>query len=514
MKKIMNTYYRAFILLLLTVITISCDNFDEDINVDKNNVSDVPPSYLLTSAQRDITTNFADIYTGLDELPTKYVQHIAGKTYTSISRVEGEISNFRLIYAGGFNDLQRVIKLNTDESTKVSASLYGDNNNQIAVAKILLAYGFMNITDMWGHAPYSEALQGRENFSPKYDTQKEIYTGIINSLEEATNLITPGQIQGDNFYGGDMDKWKKFAASLLMRAGMRLSNVDETMARDAFTKGNSVGGFESNNDNALYKNAGDQNNANGYYTSFVTQNRLDYAMAHMLLNTLGENNDPRLPVYADPLISEATAQQIADRATPEFWSKYKVFTVDGKKYAGQPWGYSNGTSQALEPINVSFVGAKYKEATAPHIIMTYAEVEFLKAEAVARGWITGDAEDHYKNGILASMQYNGISDSDANDYINNESYAAYDPANYVKSIAQQKWLALFTQGFTAWAEWRRTGFPVLNNAPDAAEGRAIPRRRGYPQIEFDLNKVNVDAAVSSMGPDNSSTRVWWDGGNE
>lgn len=513
MKKIINKYYKLFSLSFM-IVALSCSNFDDDINIDKNNVSEAPPSYLLTSAQRDITTNFADIYTGLDELPTKYAQYIAGKTYTNISRVETEISRFNLIYAGGLNDLQQVIKLNTDEETKVNSSLYGDNNNQIAVAKILKAYSFMNITDMWGHAPYSEALQGRDNFSPKYDSQKEIYTGIINSLKEASEMITAGKIQGDNFYDGDMSKWKKFAGSLLMRAGMRLSNVNETMAKDAFVSGNNIGGFESNNDNALYKNAGDQNNANGYYTSFVTQNRLDYAMSHTLINILGENNDPRLPVYANPLISEATAQQIADKATPEYWSKYKVFTMNGNKYAGQPWGYSNGTSQALEPINVSFVGNKYREATAPHIIMTYAEVEFLKAEAIARGWVTGNAEEHYKKGITASMQYNGINQNNINDYIDNEPYAQYDASNYIKSIAQQKWIALFTQGFTAWAEWRRTGFPILNKAPDATEGREIPRRRAYSQIEFDLNKENVDSAISSMGADNSSTRVWWDGGNE
>ncbi len=512
MKNITKFCTRILFSVLFVVSFNACNNFEEDINIDKNNVSEVPTAYLLSSAQKDLVTRFLDIYNGAyDDMGVSYSQHIAGKTYTDTERVETTQTGFNNLYAGGLANLQEIIKLNTDEATKTIAAISGDNDNQIAVARILRAWSFMNITDIWGHAPYSQALLGKENFSPEYDSQKEIYTGLIKELKDAASLITNESIDGDIIYNGDMTKWKKFAGSLLLRAGMRLSNVDEAMAKDAFTFGIDIGPFESNDDNAIYRYPGGANDSNGYWTSFVNQNRFDHAVSHTMVQALGDNNDPRLPIYADPIVSEATT---IDGAPADFVAKYKVYTVGGKKYAGQPWGYANGTATKLKNDEVSFIGSYFKEATAPAILMFYSEVLFLKAEAAARGWISEDAESLYKDAIKASMEYYNIDSSKINNYINNEPFAQYDATNYIKSIAQQKWLAMFTQGLNTWAEWRRTGFPVLEKAPDASEGRNIPRRRAYAQTEFDLNETNVKAAVTAMGGDTTDTKVWWDGGNE
>lgn len=493
----------------MSLIITSCDEFSEDYRVSSYEAASVPTAYLLSSAEKDLVNRFLGI-SNYDDFGVSYIQHIAGKTYTDTERVETEQSGFNNLYAGGMANLQEIINLNTNTETSSAASISGANNNQIAVAKILLSWSFMNVTDMWGHAPYKEALKFNENFAPKYNSQKEIYTGIIADLKESISMISSGNIKGDIIYNGDMNKWKKFAASLLMRAGMRLSNVDEVMAKDAFTSGYNTGAFTSNSDNALYSYAGGELNGNPYWLSFTNQNRLDHAVSHTTIQMLGENNDPRLPIYANPIVSEATTPV----GPADYWAKYVVYTVDGKKYAGQPWGYSNDNATELNTEQVSFVGNYFQSETTPSVIMSYAEVEFLKAEAVARTWIGGDAETFYKNGIRASMEQYGIATIDINNYIDNEEIAKYDSANYLKSIGQQKWLAMYLQGLNTWAEWRRTGFPVLENAPEASEGRAIPRRRAYAQTEFDLNLNNVESAITAIGGNTTSIRVWWDGGNE
>ncbi|KAB1155204.1 SusD/RagB family nutrient-binding outer membrane lipoprotein [Tenacibaculum aiptasiae] len=508
MKKILNIKLLS-LLLISSLLTISCSDFSEDYRVSPFQTSSVPTSYLLSSAQKDLVGRFLDI-ADYDGFGSAYAQYIAGKTYTDEERVETEQTGFSNLYAGGMANLQEIINLNTDPATSSTVAVSGANNNQIAVSKILLAWSFMNVSDIWGHAPYTEALKGSQNFSPAYNTQKQIYTGIITDLKDAGNSITTGTIQGDLIYNGDMDKWKKLAGSLLMRAGMRLSNVDATMGSDAFNAGMTIGSFTSNADNAIYAYAGGELNGNPYWLSFTNQNRLDHAVSNTMVDMLGENNDPRLPIYAKPIVSEATTPV----GPADFWAKYKVYTVNGQKYAGQPWGYSNDNATELTVEQVSFVGTAFQDEKAPSVLMSFAEVEFLKAEAVARTWISGDAETFYKNGIRASMEQYGVAAADITTYVDTEPFAQYNAANYLKSITEQKWLAMYLQGLNAWAEWRRTGFPALQNATEASEGRAIPRRRAYAQAEFDLNKTNVEAAIAAMGANNTTTKVWWDGGNE
>ncbi|MGB5382458.1 MAG: SusD/RagB family nutrient-binding outer membrane lipoprotein, partial [Lutimonas sp.] len=227
-------FIRNFAAMSLAVgLTASCDNFTENINVDPNSVSEVPTSYLLTSAQSNLAFNIMDI-AGYDVFGSIYSQQMANNTYTGLDRYDGDQSSFIGFYSGGLYNLTEVIRLNTDEATKEAAAASGDNNNQIAIAKILRAWTFMTVTDTWGDAPYSEALQGTDNYQPKYDAQLEIYQGIIAELKEAAASITSGlnPIVGDRIYDGDMASWKKFAGSLLLRAGMRFSNVNPSLAQE------------------------------------------------------------------------------------------------------------------------------------------------------------------------------------------------------------------------------------------------------------------------------------------
>jgi len=141
--------------------------------------------------------------------------------------------------------------------------------------------------------------------------------------------------------------------------------------------------------------------------------------------------------------------------------------------------------------------------------MSYAEVGFILAEAVERGWIPGNASEHYNRAITASMEQWGITDPSAiSNYLTQEE-VVYDTSDPIKSIGNQKWISLYMQGVQSWCEWRRLQIPELDIAKDAVIA-AIPRRRGYPPSEINLNKSNYEAAVARQGTDNLLTRVWWD----
>jgi hypothetical protein len=178
-------------------------------------------------------------------------------------------------------------------------------------------------------------------------------------------------------------------------------------------------------------------------------------------------------------------------------------------YVGHPYGRNiTGVDN-----DVSLPGDDYASQEAPSILMTAAEILFIKAEAAQRGYITGgaaSAAEYYEDAIRVSMEYNGVSSGDIDTYLAQGS-VQYNAANWRQSIGTQKWIALYNQGLQAWAEWRRLDYPALNLAPDAVT-TIIPRRRAYPTYEYSTNRKNVEAAVAllSTGEDKFTEKVWWD----
>jgi len=473
----MKTYLMKSVFALLFIsLFVGCTKDFEETNTDPNNVTTVPTSYLMTYAQRSILSNRFNT-TGLI-----YAQLFSETQYTNTSRYETDEASFNGYYTGPLANLQQIITLNTDEATKADAAASGANVNQIAAARILKVYTFQLITDMWGEIPYSEALLGLENFTPVYDTQDAIYADFVTELTEAAAQIdvNAAGLEGDIIFGGDMAAWKKFANSLKARVGIRMTEVDEAAAKSAVTSA-LAGAFESNADNALYAYLPDAANWNPYYDHFLT--RTDYAISEPLVTYMEGLNDPRLPVYADP--------------------------NDAGDIVGMPFGLTNEDAGSITNAEISFPGIAVRSAESPGILLTYSEILFIKAEAAARGWISDDAATLYEEAITASMEFWGVAAADIATYLA-QPEAAYDATNYKKSIGDQKWVSLYMDGQEAWSEWRRLDYPELVAAPAAVEGKDIPRRRAYTQNEYDLNKVNVEAAVARQGKDVMSTRVWWD----
>jgi hypothetical protein len=466
------------ILIVMVLFLFSC--IDEEINIDPNNPTVVPTSYLMTGAQRSI------LISNYNTTGMLYTQQWSETLYTGTSRYAQQAASFESYYAGPLLDLQHIIDLNTDVETKDAAAFSGTNENQIAICRILKVLIYQMLTDIWGEIPYFDALKGRDNLSPKYDTQEAIYSHFISELTEAAeqiNLDTRG-MDGDIIYEGDMAAWKLFANSLKMRVGIRITEVNPSLAKETIESAFENGIFSSNSNNALYTYLDEANNYNPYYKSYLTGNW--WAISNIMVDYMSAINDPRLPIYADPALVTNTI-------------------------VGMPYGVDENTAASIPDDEISLPGQAVRQSTSKGIIMTYSEVLFIMAEAAQRGWDVGGetAEALYEQAITASMEYWGVDSADISSYLANPD-VKYDPANYRKSIGEQKWISLYMNGIESWSEWRRLDYPQLQPAPDAIEGREIPRRMGYAQSEYDLNEKNVLEAIERQGPDVIETRIWWD----
>ncbi|GAB3520991.1 SusD/RagB family nutrient-binding outer membrane lipoprotein [Emticicia fontis] len=474
------TYKSLAVALGLAIATTSCDPGDFDnMNLSPNNPSTPNTSAFLTGALRNIGTMVTEM------VPALYTQQFGDVTYIEDSRYKTINFNFNGYYTGPLVTYQNIIDLNTNEATKVTAAANGSNANQIAIARIAKAYTFMWMTDKWGDIPYSQALKGKENFSPAYDTQQSIYTDLFKELKEAQAQFDGGAtVKGDILLSGNATRWKKFANTLRMIMALRLSKVDPAKGKTEFAAAMADGPLASNADNVKYGYLAEANNENPLYNNYITTNRKDFAVSSTFMNYLVKVNDPRIPGMADQNILQ--------------------------KYVGVPYGVFPPTWKAQD---VSLAASSIRQQNSPANVVTYAQVLFSEAEAAKLGWIQGDAKALYESAIKASIQqWIGAAGTDAVV----EAYLAqpdvkYDDAKALEQIGTQKWIALFYQGNEAWAEWRRTGYPALTPASNALNPSGqIPRRNAYPVTEQTLNKVNYDKAVSTQGADTQDTRVWWD----
>lgn len=459
----------TYILLFAGLFAAGCSKFDKEINTDPNLPSQASGAQLINNAILSLPT--------LSSSPQAefHAQYLAETQYPGGSLYPDGGTNFYSLYQGPLINLQKVL---TSELTPVD----GPISNQVAVAKILKAYYFWNITDRWGDVPFTEALQGQENFTPKYDKQELIYDSLFKMLDDANAMIVSGNIANDIIYGGDINKWKRLGNSIHLLAALRLSEVNSTKANTEFNKALTAGVMTSNADNLVFKHLADATNQSYWYGQVVNQNREWWALTETLVDYMNPDNDPRLPVYG-----KKTTTNI---------------------YKGLPFGTTVGLPNTT---GVSLMGTAIYAQNAPIYLVTYAEILFAKAEAAKRGWIAGgdaEAKANYDMAIEQSIRQwtggtTGLSAFMAAPGI------PYDPANAMQQIGMQRWVHLFMHGYEAWAEWRRTGYPANLVTPG---GRAIPLRHAYPPNEVFNNTVNYKEAVQEQfgGVDGLYGKVWWD----
>jgi hypothetical protein len=468
--------FRTVTALALAAMLSACDAGLTDLNVNPNEPVSVGAEFLLPAA---ITSAVGRTHgSGLNmDLVGLWVQHYAEHLYSIEDRYEvsdaaisGHWSGF---YAGPLRNLYEVIAQGVET----------ERPNVVAQGLILRSWIMHTITDLWGDAGYSEALRGRESsadMTVPYDTQEDIYKGLFSDLREAAALIAPAGpkiVAGDLLYKGNMSRWQLFANSLRLRAAMRLSARNPTLAAAEFNHALAAGVFASNADNAVLRYV--DNGVDVHPIFSYERTRDDHSISATLVDTLKALADPRLPIYA-----RLNAQ-------------------------GNYVGTRNGNLANPPLATVSRIGTYFAKADAHSVVMSYAEVLFLRAEATQRGWVAGDAGALYRQAITAAMSQIGVSAANITTYLAQPAVEYQGGTAGLRQIALQKWIALYGNGPEAYAEWRRTGVPELKPGPDALNDGRIPMRLQYPERERSLNRVAVEAAISRQAGATMNTPVWW-----
>jgi hypothetical protein len=427
-------------------------------------------------------------------------------------------------------------------SVKNAVDLYANTTdkpqykNLHEISRIMKALVFERLTDVYGDVPYFQAGQAytKSIYFPKYDKQQDIYTDLLKEVSQAIDNLDEkaDKPTGDLFYSQSADQiaeWKKFGNTLLLRMAMRLTKVDPATAQNYVKKvvGHTM---TSNDDNAIVQHGdNDPLTINRFYRGIGEDGaiQLDGQISQTLIDSLKQRNDPRLPVFS--YVYPADFQPGGD---PSLGSS------DPADQNGLPNGYNTGATAngiqsykgkpatATTPADLAYLGsiAAYSRpspiifnATAPTMILTYAESELLLADAAKRWGIGGDARTHYNNGVLAAITMlsaygddGTISKEDAQAYLTAN---PYDNANGLKQINTQFWIATFFNEYEAWSNYRRTGFPLLTPVTYTGSQSlgAIPRRMQYSTVDKQINPDNYNAAVAGLaGGDKITSRMWWD----
>lgn len=500
----MTTLRTVTVGVVVALVAAACDNDGiTRLNTDPNNPPIAPSAPVFTSAARQSVDRW--LGSAYDLRATEWVaQHLAEDQYPQedqYSRLQGVDTRnlFGRPYYSELQDLQKVIAVGmADEKPGV----YGP-------AMLLQAWDFAYLTNTWGDVPFSEAFQGDSpdgTLTPKYDAQKEIYDSLFARIDKAVTDLAAGAANelgsADPIYGGDPAKWAKFGNSLRARLAMQIVNVDPAKADAELSAAFSGPGgvTETNADAAALKWPGDGVYNNSWADNF--DSRDDHRMSNTLMDIMLATDDPRIPVYAQPV-------------------------ADSSLYPGGYGGMPNGLSNEVAATYANTASAPgiifYADGggySRPSYLITAAEVLFLKAEAAERGLgglTPSQAQGFYEAAITASMEQWGIDDAAAvsaylaePDVAFKDAAGAGNVAEALEQIAVQKWIALYGDGGQAWAEWRRTCQPSTVKAGPAAIIDFVPRRFEYSTDEYSVNGASVQAAIAQQGPDTFGTRMYWD----
>jgi len=470
------------IIFLFAIVLASCRKNMSDINRNPKTTSNVPGETLFTTAQK----SFADIMTTPNVNNNIFefiVQFWAATTYPQESRYDLANRNipqnwWTIIYRDVIRDLTESIQMIRQDEA-ITEAQQAEQRNKIAIAQIMRVHAYYVLVTTFGNIPYTASMNV-ENPTPVYDEQQTVYYALTDSLNASLTSLDDNYGSfgnADLIYNGDVSSWIKFGNSLKLRMAMVIADADpstaQTMAEEAAPYV-----FQSNDDNALFPYLNTPPNTNPIWTNLVQSNRNDFVPANTLVNAMNALDDPRRDDY---------------------------FTTDPNGgYSGGVYGSGNTFA------NFSHVSDKALEPDFPSVLMDYAEVEFLLAEAVERGFnVGGTAEEHYNNAIRASILYWGGSEADANTYLA-QSSVAYATAQgpWQRKIGTQQWIAQYLRGFDAWVTWRRLDFPELQAPPSAIT--AIPVRYTYPSNEHNLNEEHYRQASQAIGGDEVTTRLFWD----
>lgn len=479
-------------------LTTSCvSSLSDSYNVNPKNPTSALASGLISNAERTLARTVVSANVNLNPLRF-YVQYWVATDYPTESRYD---LNTRAIPNGYWNALYRdCIRDLREAKTIIPTDITiatANKNNALAATEVLEIYAWATLVETFGNIPYSEALD--PNISqPKYDDQATIYADLITRLDAAIgkfNAALPiGTGANDLLFpsvsGNTTPQWIKFANAMKLRMALVIADADAPKAKTLAEA--TVGKLPASNADAVdLAFDGTFPNTNPLFEDLVRSGRTDFAGSDIFINSLKGTAtqatgivDPRLDDYFNPALSS---------------------TLPAGTYAGGTAGTTNSKSTNSLP------GAKLGVQTLPGVLISYAQVELMLAEAVERGFaVGGTAASHYNAGVTASIQEWGGTTADATTYLAQPRVAyATAPGTYKQKIGYQLWVALYNQPSESWTQWRRLDYPQLPLATSAIYP-VIPRRFLYPTVEQNLNGTNYAQAATAIGGDDVATRLFWD----
>ena len=490
----------------------ACDKNFEQVNTNPVAATTLDPIYLFSNAQFGTALNTLSYQSSIvQQIITPFTGVLEGGNHNIVYDPNSNANFNSLFTATGGPVVLLTDVINQTKANTARSNLYN-------MARIMKAYVFSVLVDTYGDVPYTEAGQGflQGINLPKYDDQKVIYTDLLNELDLATKALDASKAieTGDLFYKGNIAQWKKLGASLLLRLAMRYSKADAPTAQKYVTIAVSDGLMQSNADNALiaFNSTFNHPSANSYQGT----EKANYYLGKPFVDYLKSTSDPRLGVIA--VKYDFPANSLGSTGTED---------VTPADQLGMPFGYNESTI-ANDPNFPGKSGAAWKysqlnrrtvaKLDIPEFFITYAQTTLLLAEAVQRGWATGDVAALYNAGVRAHMDQ--MKQYDVTATIATAAQDAYLLANpfsaatALQQINTQYWVASFQNGAEAWANFRRSGYPALTPNPypsaDPAVKGGFIHRLVYPVRELSVNTVNYNAAVARMGADNLATHIFWD----
>ncbi|MEI6061967.1 MAG: SusD/RagB family nutrient-binding outer membrane lipoprotein [Bacteroidota bacterium] len=470
----------SFVIIVLLGIMTSCTKNFEDFNTDKKRPVVVPAENLFANAQKALADQEASTNVNLNVFKL-WAQYWTETTYTDeanydiITRPIPD-NDFQTYYRNILEDLKDA-KAVLGATTVIGDIATAEKANKTAIIDCMQVYTFAQLLEIFGDIPYTQALD-ITNIYPKYDNALDVYKDLLVRLD--ADLAGMNDAYGsfgtaDLYMGGDVAMWKKFANSMKVRIGITIADGDNATAKAAVESGYAGAFAPDDKCQLVYLDA---TNCNPLYADLVQSGRSDFIGANTFIDALNTLADPRRASY---------------------------FTQFDGAYVGGPYGESNPFAQ------FSHVADAIEVPTFPSVLLDGTEIAFYLAEAAERGYtVGGTATSYYNAAITSSFNTWGVS-ADAAAYLAKPSVAyATATGNWKQKIGTQAWIAYYTRGQVAWTSWRRLDFPVLNLPPTITSNAEIPVRFTYPVKEQTLNKDNFTAAVTAMGGNTLTTKLFWD----
>nr|WP_287937680.1 SusD/RagB family nutrient-binding outer membrane lipoprotein [Algoriphagus sp.] len=472
--------FRNIALAMTLFLAFACTGNFEEINTDPNRIDQISPGTLLNPILYGVSsfnTERADAF-------TFQIMQVA----LPFPSANGGLHRYDVSESAGNSTWNTYYRWLVNIREMKDAAIKAQDPNYEAIALTLEAWVASQLTDSFGDAPFTEASKGEQGvFQAKFDTQEQIYAAILENLEKANSLYNPARAMvfgEDILFGNQVARWRKFTNSLHLRLLLRVSGKQPAaLQKMASILGNPTQYpvFVNTAESAILKITGVVPNISpwGRAIDFTTFR----AVSEFFVDRLNELEDPRRQKFMTTARALNGTTQIG--------------------YKGIPSGYG-GTESQFQFIpsnhNIALV-----QAPMISLIMTYAELEFIKAELSQKGVIAGDAKVFYENAVKAAMEQWGV--VTPSNYFQNPN-AAYNGS--LERIMLQKYIGLYFNDYQQWFEYRRTGFPVLPKASGMINDQRVPVRFRYPVTTQVNNPVNYKEAVARMGGDDINTKVWWE----